>query len=65
MPSDRIGFSAFELLYGHGVRGPLSVLRGLWEDCSLQHDDWTSLQYITELQDKLAECSEIAAKHAD
>ena len=32
MSSDRTGFSAFELLYGRAVRGPLSVLRDLLED---------------------------------
>ena len=29
IPSDRCGFSAFELLYGRQVRGPLAVLRDL------------------------------------
>ncbi|KAK3877958.1 hypothetical protein Pcinc_017360 [Petrolisthes cinctipes] len=39
IPSDRTGFSAFELLYGRTVRGPLSVLRDLWEDRTLKDDD--------------------------
>ena len=65
LPSDRTGFSAFELLYGRSVRGPLSVLRDLWEDRTLQEDERTSFQYVIELQEKLAECSQIAAQHAD
>lgn len=66
LPSDGTEFSAFELLYGCSVRGPLSVLRDLWEDRTLKDDDQTSFQYVIELQDKLAECSQLAAaKHAD
>lgn len=38
MPSDRTGFSAFKLLYGRRVRGPLSILRDLWEDAKLDDD---------------------------
>lgn len=29
LPSDRTGFSAFELLYGRSIMGPISVLRDL------------------------------------
>ena len=32
IPSDRTGYSAFELLYGRQVRGPISVLKDLWSD---------------------------------
>ena len=64
-PSDRTGFSPFELLYGRSVRGPLSVLRDLWEDKTLQEDERTSFQYVLELRDKLEECSKIAAQNAE
>jgi hypothetical protein len=53
MPSDRSGFSAFELLYGRQVRDPLAVLRDLWEDGSLVNEVSTSFQYVMELQEKL------------
>lgn len=65
IPSDRTGFSAFELLYGRTVRGPLSVLRDLWEDRTLQDDDRSTFRYVVELQDKLAETAKIAAENAD
>ena len=64
-PSDRTGFSPFELLYGRSVRGPLSVLRDLWEDKTLPQDERTSFQYVLELRDKLEECSKIAAQNAE
>jgi len=44
IPSDRTGFSAFELLYGRAVRGPLTVLRDLWEDRSIKDDERTTFQ---------------------
>ncbi|XP_047469564.1 uncharacterized protein LOC125025584 [Penaeus chinensis] len=65
IPSDRTGFSAFELLYGRTVRGPLSVLRDLWEDTTIKDDDRSSFQYVIELKDKLEECAKIAAKNAE
>ena len=35
IPGDRSGFSAFELLYGRQVRGPLAILRDLLGDKTL------------------------------
>lgn len=65
IPSDTTGLSPFELLCGRSIRGPLCVLRDLWEDRNLQPDDRTSFQYVLELRDKLEECSKIAAQSAD
>ncbi len=64
-PSDRTGFSAFEILYRRTVRGPLSVLRDLWEDRALKDDERSAFQYVVELQDKLADSSKIAAENAN
>ncbi|KAK3887676.1 hypothetical protein Pcinc_008226 [Petrolisthes cinctipes] len=52
IPSDRTGFSAFEMLYGRKVRGPLAVLRDLWEDRKADEDARTSFQYVIELRSK-------------
>ena len=41
IPSDRSGFSAFELLYGKHVRSPLAVLRDLWGDNTLIDENRT------------------------
>ncbi|XP_063612558.1 uncharacterized protein LOC134786041 [Penaeus indicus] len=65
IPSDRTGFSAFELLHGRTVRGPLSVLRDLWEETTIKEDDRSSFQYVIELKDKLDECAKIAAQNSE
>ena len=65
IPSDRTGFSPFELLYGRSVRGPLSVLRDLWEDRSIPDDERTTFRYVLELRDKLGECAQLASQHAN
>lgn len=65
MPSDRTGFSAFELLYGRQVRGPLSVLRDLWEDRHVPDDDRPLYQYFIELKEKLSDCAKIAAQNSN
>ncbi|KAK3890313.1 hypothetical protein Pcinc_005695 [Petrolisthes cinctipes] len=46
MPSDRTGFSAFELLYGRSIRGPLSVLKDLWEDQDIREEERTNFQAV-------------------
>ena len=65
LPSDRTGFSSFELLYGRQVRGPLTVLRDLWEDSSLDCEEREIHQYVLELREKLEECAGIAANSAE
>ena len=65
LPSDRTGYSAFELVYGRQVRGPLAVLRDLWEDSQLPTDQRTVYQYLLNLKEKLADSSSLAAEQAD
>lgn len=65
MPSDRTGFSAFELLYGRQVRGPMAVLRDLWEDKSVKNDDRSIYEYVLQLRDRLEDCTKIAAQNAE
>ncbi|XP_050704321.1 uncharacterized protein LOC126989756 [Eriocheir sinensis] len=65
MPSDRTGLSALDLLYGRTVRGPLTVLKDLWEDRDLKEEERTSLQYVIKLREKLTECAQLAAREAD
>lgn len=65
IPSDRPGFSAFDLLYGRSVRGLLTVLRELWEDHNIEDRERDTFQLIIELRDKLDECAKIAARNAD
>ena len=64
MPSDRTGFSPFELLYGRQCRGPMAVLRDLWVDPKLTKDQRSIFSYVIELQEKLKDCAKIAAQNA-
>ena len=61
IPSDTLGFSPFELVYGRQVRGPLAVLHELWANPSLSEEVKTSYQFIFELRNKLEETAEIAS----
>ena len=65
IPSDRSGFSAFELLYGKQVRGPLAVLRDLWEDSKLEFENRPTFQYIFDLREKLEDCAEVAVSNSE
>ena len=65
MPSDRTGYSAFELLYGRQVRGPLAVLRDLWENPTLDPENRTTFQYVLDLKQILHDSAEIAADNAE
>ncbi|KAK3895884.1 hypothetical protein Pcinc_000493 [Petrolisthes cinctipes] len=49
IPSDHTGFSAFELLYERTVRGPLQVLRDLWENPNIQNEERSAFHYFVEL----------------
>ena len=65
LPSDRTGYSAFELVYGRQVRGPLAVLRDLWENSQLEPEQHTVYQYLLDLKGKLSDSSSLAAEQAD
>lgn len=41
IPSDRTGLPAFDLRYGREVRGPLAILKDLWEDNNLPNVERT------------------------
>jgi hypothetical protein len=47
VPQASTRFSPFELLYGRGVRGPLSILRDVWTDENPEDTD--IVQYILQM----------------
>ncbi|XP_068233687.1 uncharacterized protein [Palaemon carinicauda] len=49
-PSESLGFSPFQMVYGHIVRGPLDLLREHWEGSSGKIN---SLDYILSFKEKL------------
>ncbi|KAK3888208.1 hypothetical protein Pcinc_007739 [Petrolisthes cinctipes] len=59
-----MGFSPFELLYGRTVRGPLTILRELWDkDDSDQLDVMSTYEYIFKLREKLEDTCRIAQQN--
>ena len=59
-PSETLGYSPFQLIFGHCVRGPLDVVRECWENDDAQLD---LLTYISELGNKLSKAWDYAKEH--
>lgn len=53
-PQASLGFSPFELLYGRTVRGPLTILREVW-DREEKEEVKTTYQYVLDLRNRLEE----------
>lgn len=62
VPQASTGFSPFQFLYGHTVRGPLDVLKEAWEG-STPGKQCTSLSYVLKMRDKLEQLQELANSH--
>ena len=45
VPQASLGFSPFELLYGRHIRGPLSILKEIWSNDSLDEEIKTPYQH--------------------
>ena len=50
-PSETLGFTPFEMVYGHNVRGPLEVIREQWEGEDIEHN---SLDYLLAFKEKIS-----------
>ena len=55
------GFSPFELVSGHAVRGPLKMLKESW--LSVDEDPVSLLEYVTTFKTRLMEAGELAKKN--
>ena len=60
VPQASTGFSPFELLYGHTVRGLMAILKELWTGESKSTEVKTSYQYVLELRERLEETMKLA-----
>ena len=60
VPQDSLGFSPFELLYGHTVRGPLSILKELWTNEWNDDEVRTTYEYVVDLRNRLEETLKLA-----
>ena len=54
---ESLGFSPFELVFGHTVRGPLKLVKEKWLD---EHTDLNLLDYVSSFKEKLFNAVQIA-----
>jgi len=54
-------FSPFELVYGHTVRGPLALLKELWEGNVDEPETRTAYEYVLNLRERLEETCKMAS----
>ncbi|XP_047476454.1 uncharacterized protein LOC125030461 [Penaeus chinensis] len=59
-PQSSLRFSPFELVYGRPVRGPLQVLRELWDNTEDDPVITSSYQYVLDLSERLHSTCELA-----
>ena len=59
-PNESTGFSPFELVYGHEVRGPLKLIK---ERFMSQDDDVNLLDYVSKFRERLSKACEVAKEH--
>ena len=57
-PQDSTGFTPFELLYGHKVRTPMTLLKRIWTDEDPEVK--TLYQYVVDLRDRVEETCKMA-----
>ncbi|KAK7898417.1 hypothetical protein WMY93_019270 [Mugilogobius chulae] len=62
VPQASTGFSPFQLLYGHVVRGPLDVLKEAWEAPNPEKP-CNVLSYVLKMRDKLEQMQQLANIH--
>lgn len=51
-PQESLGYSPFQLIFGHTVRGPLTILKELWTG-NAPEEIKTTYQYVVDLQERL------------
>ena len=59
-PNESLGFSSFELMFTHEVRGPLKLVR---DRCLNKNEEVGPMQYVTDVKDKLRQCRAVAEQH--
>ncbi|XP_062613758.1 uncharacterized protein LOC134275492 [Saccostrea cucullata] len=62
-PQESLGFSPFELVYGHEVRGPMKILRELWTKEVADSGVRTTYQYVVDLKERLEATCRLAREN--
>ena len=63
VPQSSTGFSPFELLYGREVRGPLTLLKELWEGGRGGEEPVEVVSYVLQMRERLEKMSALAEAH--
>ena len=58
---ETLGFSPFELVFGHVVRGPLKMLKESW--LAVNDEPVSLLEYVTTFKTRLLEAGELVRKN--
>ena len=61
-PQDSTGFTPFELIYGHKVRTPMTLLKRIWTNEDEDPEMKTAYQHVIDLRQRVEETCELA-KH--
>ena len=59
-PHSSTGYSPFELIYGHQVRGPLEFLKECWESEAVDEEDRDVHKYILQMRRRLKDSCRLA-----
>ena len=59
-PNESTGFSPFELVYGHDVRGPLKLIK---ERFLCEENNTNLLDYVANFRERLTKACEVAREH--
>lgn len=63
VPQASTGFSPFELLYGHEVRGPLTLLKEVWEGDHGESEPINIVSYVLQMRERLEKMRTLAQTH--
>jgi len=61
-PQDSTGFTPFELIYGHKVRTPMTLLKRIWTSEGEDPDMKTAYQYVIDLRERVEQTCDLARK---
>nr|XP_054591237.1 uncharacterized protein LOC129155100 isoform X2 [Nothobranchius furzeri] len=63
VPQASTGFSPFELLYGHEVRGPLALLKETWTGEERGEGPVNVISYVLQMRERLLKMTTLAQQH--
>ena len=62
-PHTSTGYSPFEVVYGHQVRGPLEFLKECFESPMLEQEDYDLHEHVLNLKSRFRETCKLAHEH--